>query len=50
MPAPPCSLPEQQEIVRLLDAQFEMIEQTEREIDDALKRREALRVCLFRAD
>ena len=48
MPVPPCSLPEQQEIVRLLDAQFEMIEQNEREIDDALKRSEALRQSILK--
>ncbi len=40
---PLCSLPEQQEIVRLLDEQFTVIEQNEREIDTALKRSEALR-------
>lgn len=40
---PVCSLPEQQEIVRLLDEQFEVIAQNEREIDAALKRSEALR-------
>jgi|GEM_PF-1574519 len=36
MLAPICSLPEQQEIVRLLDGQFEVIEQNEREIGAAL--------------
>lgn len=40
---PLCSLPEQQEIVRLLDEQFEVIERNEREIDAALQRSEALR-------
>lgn len=35
--------PEHQEIVRLLDEQFEVIDQNEREIDAALKRSEALR-------
>ena len=48
MPVPLCSLPEQQEIVRLLDAQFEVIEQNEREIDAALKRSEALRQSILR--
>lgn len=42
------SLPEQQEIVRLLDAQFEVIEQNEREIDAALKRSEALRQSILK--
>ncbi|MCB1234474.1 MAG: restriction endonuclease subunit S, partial [Verrucomicrobiae bacterium] len=45
---PLCSLPEQQEIVRLLDAQFEVIEQNEREIDAALKRSEALRQSILK--
>ncbi|TAE77791.1 MAG: hypothetical protein EAZ84_03380 [Verrucomicrobia bacterium] len=45
---PACSLPEQQEIVRLLDAQFEVIEQNEREIDAALKRSEALRQSILK--
>lgn len=35
------SLPEQQEIVRVLDEQFEGIERNEREIDGALRRSEA---------
>lgn len=43
------SLPEQQEIVRLLDEQFEVIEQNEREIDAALKRSEALRQSILNA-
>lgn len=43
-----CSLPEQQEIVRMLDAQFEVIEQNEREIDAALKRSEALRQSILK--
>lgn len=47
-PVPLCSLPEQQEIVRLLDAQFEVIEQNEREIDAALKRSEALRQSILK--
>ncbi len=42
------SLPEQQEIVRLLDEQFEVIEQNEREIDAALKRSEALRQSILK--
>jgi type I restriction enzyme, S subunit len=45
---PMCSLPEQQEIVRLLDQQFEVIEQNEREIDAALKRSEALRQSILK--
>ncbi len=45
---PICSLPEQQEIVRLLDEQFEVIEQNEREIDAALKRSEALRQSILK--
>lgn len=45
---PLCSLPEQQEIIRLLDAQFEVIEQNEREIDAALKRSEALRQSILK--
>lgn len=48
IPVPLCSLPEQQEIVRLLDAQFEVIEQNEREIDAALKRSEALRQSILK--
>ena len=46
-PFPFCSLPEQREIVRLLDEQFEVIEQNEREIDAALKRSEALRQSIL---
>ena len=38
-----CPLPEQQEIMRLLDAQFEAVERNERAIDAALKRSAALR-------
>ncbi|MFT6863600.1 MAG: hypothetical protein ACJAVK_002161 [Akkermansiaceae bacterium] len=45
---PLCSLPEQQEVVRLLDEQFEVIEQNEREIDAALKRSEALRQSILK--
>lgn len=47
MPVPLCSLPEQQEIVRLLDAQFEAIAENEREIDAALKRGGALRQSIL---
>jgi type I restriction enzyme S subunit len=47
LPVPLCSLPEQQEIVRLLDEQFEAIERSEREIDAALKRSEALRQAIL---
>ena len=42
------SLPEQQEIVRLLDEQFTVIEQNERELDAALKRSEALRQSILK--
>lgn len=45
---PLCSLPEQQEIVRLLDEQFEVIERNERELDAALKRSEALRQAILK--
>jgi type I restriction enzyme S subunit len=45
---PLCSLPEQQEIVRLLDEQFTVIDQNEREIDAALKRSEALRQSILK--
>jgi len=48
LPLPFCFLPEQQEIVRLLDAQFEVIAQNEREIDAALKRSEALRQSILK--
>lgn len=44
---PLCSLPEQQEIVRLLDEQFEVIERNEREIDGALRQSEALRQAIL---
>jgi restriction endonuclease S subunit len=43
-----CSLPEQREIVRLLDEQFTVIEQNEREIDAALKRSAALRQSILK--
>ena len=46
IPLPP--LPEQQEIVRLLDEQFEVIERNEREIDAALQRSEALRQAILK--
>lgn len=45
---PECSTPEQWEIVRLLDDQFEVIAQNEREIDAALKRSEALRQSILK--
>jgi type I restriction enzyme S subunit len=45
---PECPLLEQQEIVRLLDEQFEAIERNEREIDAALKRSEALRQAILK--
>jgi len=45
---PYCSLPEQREIVRLLDEQFEVIERNEREIDAALRRSEALRQAILK--
>ena len=48
LPFPLCSLPEQQEIVRLLDEQFTVIAQNEREIDAALKRSEALRQSILK--
>ena len=41
-------LPEQREIVRLLDEQFTVIEQNEREIDAALKRSAALRQSILK--
>ena len=47
LPLAVCSLPEQQEIVRLLDEQFEVIERNEREIDAALRRSEALRQSIL---
>ena len=46
--APLCSLPEQQEIVSILDEQFTVIEQNQREIDAALKRSEALRQSILK--
>jgi len=42
------SLPEQREIVRLLDEQFTVIEQNEREIHAALKRSAALRQSILK--
>ena len=48
LPVPLCSLPEQQEIVRLLDEQFEAIERNERELDAALQRSEALRQAILK--
>ena len=47
LPVPRCSLPEQQEIVRLLDEQFEVIERNERVIDGALRKSEALRQAIL---
>jgi type I restriction enzyme S subunit len=46
--SPLCSLPEQHEIVRLLDEQFTVIEQNEREIDAALTRSAALRQSILK--
>jgi type I restriction enzyme S subunit len=46
LPIPP--LPEQQEIVRVLDEQFEAIERNERELDAALQRSEALRQAILK--
>ncbi|BET68036.1 restriction endonuclease subunit S [Opitutales bacterium ASA1] len=46
LPIPP--LPEQQEIVRKLDEQFESIERNERELDAALRRSEALRQAILK--
>jgi hypothetical protein len=40
-------VPEQQEIVRLLDEQFEVIERNEREIDGALRKSAALRQAIL---
>jgi type I restriction enzyme S subunit len=48
LPVPLCTLPEQQEIVRLLDEQFTVIEQNEREIAAALKRSAALRQSILK--
>lgn len=45
---PLCSLPEQREIVRLLDEQFEVIERNEQEIDTALRKSEALRQAILK--
>jgi type I restriction enzyme, S subunit len=45
---PLCPLPEQQEIVRILDEQMETITHTEREIDSALKKSTALRQSILR--
>lgn len=47
LPVPLCSLPEQQEIVRLLDEQFTVIELNEREIDAGLKRSQVLRQSIL---
>lgn len=48
MSVPLCSLPEQQEIVRLLEEQFTAIEQNEREIEASLQRAEALRQSILK--
>ncbi len=48
LPVVLCSLPEQQEIVRLLDAQFEVVARNEREIDAALQRSAALRQAILK--
>lgn len=45
---PLCSLPEQQEIIRILEEQFTAIEQNEAEIDAALQRAEALRQSILK--
>lgn len=47
-PFPYCSIPEQQEIVRVLDEQFEVIERNEREIGGALRKIEALRQTILK--
>ena len=43
-----CPLPEQQEIVRLLEEKFMAVEQTEREIDSALAQTESLRQSILK--
>lgn len=48
MPVPLCSLPEQREIVRLLEEQFTAIEQNEREIETSLHRAETLRQSILK--
>ena len=48
LPAPICSLPEQQEIVRLLDEQFTVIEQNEKEITRSLKLSEITRQSILK--
>ena len=45
---PVCSLPEQQEIVRLLEERFMAIEQQERVIDSALKQAETFRQSILK--
>ena len=47
-PIPICSLPEQQEIVRLLDEQFTAIEQNEKEITHSLTQSQALRQSILK--
>jgi type I restriction enzyme S subunit len=48
LPVPVPSILEQKEILRILEAQFEAIEQNEREIDAALERSEALRQSILK--
>ena len=48
LPVPVPSVEEQKEILRLLDEQFTVIEQNEREIDAALKRSVALRQSILK--
>lgn len=48
LPIPLCSLPEQREIVRILDEQFTVIAQNEQEIDAALTRSTALRQSILK--
>jgi type I restriction enzyme S subunit len=48
LPVPVPPIEEQKEILRLLDEQFTVIEQNEREIDAALKRSAALRQSILR--
>ncbi len=43
-----CPLPEQQEIVRLIDEQFTAIEQNEKEIDHSLTQSKALRQSILK--
>ncbi|MCG8526698.1 MAG: restriction endonuclease subunit S [Opitutales bacterium] len=45
---PLCGIPEQQEIVRILETQFEAIERNEKEIESALQKAEALRQSILK--